>query len=184
MDLQIYLEQVYFDIYDELRKNIELPIDKMRKLYENHIINIIRLQVKQRFAYDMIDLVAEGKCKLIDRYWMQDWRCGKPRLDNNLGKYGDYGDLMDVDGSHVIKRDIHKLADIYRFIIQVKDDSEWVFEFDRNNQESMDAFYKLFYKYLYNDYIKMLIRKRVEEINKIEIDNLKRISQEILKENE
>lgn len=181
MDLQGYLEQVYFDIYDELEKNIELPVDKMRELYENHIINIIRLQVKQRFAYDMIDLVEEGKCKLVDKYWIQDWRYGKPRLNNNFGKYGD---LMDVDGSHVIKRDIHKSADIYRFIIQVKDDSEWVFEFDRDNQESMDAFYKLFYKYLYSDYIKMLMRKRVEEINKIEIDNLKRISREILKENE
>lgn len=177
MDLQGYLEQVYFDIYDELEKNIELPIDKMRELYENHIINIIRLQVKQRFAYDMIDLVAEGKCKLVDKYWLQDWRYGKPRLDNNLGKYGD---LMDVDGSHVIKRDIYKPADIYRFIIQVKDNSEWVFEFDRDNQESMDAFYKLFYKYLYNDYVKLLMKKRVEELNKIEIDNLKRISQEIL----
>ena len=181
MDLQGYFEQIYFDIYDELEKNIELPIDKMRELYENHIINIIRLQVKQRFAYDMIDLVAEGKCKLVDKYWLQNWRYGKPELDNNLGKYGD---LMDIDDSYVIKRDIHKSADIYRFMIQIKDNSGWVFEFDRNNQESMDAFYKLFYKYLYNDYIKLLIRKRVEEINKIEIDNLKRINQEILKENE
>lgn len=181
MDLQGYFEQVYFDIYDELGKNIELPIDKMRKLYENRKINIIRLQVKQRFAYNIADLATEGKCKLVDKYWLSNCRYGEPKIDNECGKYGD---LMNVDGSHIIKRDIGNSINVYRIIIQVKDDSEWVFEFDKENQESMDSFYKLFYNYLYNDYIKLLIKKRVEEINKIEIDNLKRISQEFLKENE
>lgn len=181
MDLQGYFEQVYFDIYDELGKNIELPIDKMKVLYENRKINIIRLQVKQRFAYNIADLATEGKCKLVDKYWLQGWRYGEPKIDNECGKYGD---LMNVDGSHIIKRDIGNSINVYRIIIQVKDDSEWVFEFDKENQESMDSFYKLFYNYLYNDYIKLLLKKRVEEINKIEIDNLKRISQEFLKENE
>lgn len=181
MTVHEYFEQIYYDVYSDIEENIELPIDKMKVLYENRKINIIRLQVKQRFAYNIADLAMEGKCKLVDKYWLSNYRYGEPKFDNGCGKYGD---LMNVDGSHIVKRDIGNSINVYRIIIQVKDDSEWVFEFDRENQESMNSFYKLFYNYLYDDYIKLLIKKRVEEINKIEIDNLKRISQEILKENE
>lgn len=180
MDLQNYFEQTYFDICSDIEETIELPIDKMRELYENHMINIVRIAVKQRFAYDMADLAMAGKCKLVDKYWLSGYRYGSPRLDRYSKDNLKYGDLMDIDGSHIIKRDINNLANIYRFIIQVKDDSEWVFEFDRDNPESMDSFYKLFYEYLYNDYIKLLMRKRVEEINKIELSILKRISDGIL----
>lgn len=176
-----YFEQICYDVYSDIAENIELPIDKMKVLYENRKINIIRLHVKQRFAYNIADLAEEGKCKLVGKYWLNNYKYGEPEFDNGCGKYGD---LMAVDGSHIIKRDIGNSINVYRIIIRVKDESEWGFEFDRENQESMNAFYKLFYNYLYNDYIQLLIKKRVEEINKIEIDNLKRISQEILKENE
>lgn len=176
-----YFEQICYDVYSDIAENIELPIDKMKILYETRKINLIRLQVKQRFAYNIADLAAEGKCKLVDKYWLNNYRFGEPKIDNGCGKYGD---LMAVDGSHIIKRDIGNSINIYRIIIRVKDESEWVFEFNRENQESMNAFYKLFYNSLYKGYIQLLIKKRVDEINKIEIDNLKRISQEILKENE
>lgn len=169
-----YIEKLFYNIERDLYKHIKLSKDNMKILYERGDINFWEFVPRQQFAYKLADLSMDNKCNLLDKYWLNGISWHKPELSSDHFKYGDLGGY---DGQHIVSRD---LDNIYKIIVKVKSESAWIFEFDKNNPESMNSFYDLFYDVLYKDYLNYILTKRLQEIQEQEISHMKRISESIL----
>ena len=153
-------------IYAESEERLKLTVEDYKLLYEHNIISIDDFYPNQCFAYKIAELSEIGLCKLSNSKWIngidEKW-FGKPKIKTEKNKWGD---LMDIDGSHKIE--VIK----YQVKITVNYDSMWFFDFDENNEKSINSFYKTFEPYLFNAYFNVLAEKRINELVNSEVEKL------------
>lgn len=176
MTISDYKEYIFFEIYSEIYKDINLTFNQLEKLYLDNIIRLFKLKKKQKFIYQIAKLCDEGICQLTDSYWLDNFKAkySKPKLHHDYIDHFNWGDISGIDGSHILTIDKFKIE------VKVYESCCFIFQFNENNIESRQKFIELFKNDIYDEYIKLIIQKRIEQIHENETNALLKINENII----
>lgn len=185
MILGEYQSIIYQDIEYMLKDNINISDDDLKRFYESGLIRIPVLKNQdQIFAHKISKQVDLNLCKLKQCKWVWDAKAtwSEPKLHYNYIKHFNWGDFSSYDGDYNISVSDYKINITIRKEKQETsyNDSIWEFEFDKNNEDSINSFYNIFRNILYEEYIKLLIHIRVSEINENERKRLLEIHKNLI----
>lgn len=183
MFLEDYKDLIFNDLYYELCEKYKPEKEEILKLYAQNILFISSYWLErlgQRFAYNFIKLHDKGLCQLTETYWNDEIKQKlfyKPVIHYNRDDDW-WGDMAALDGHHTYRVDKYQVR-----ITNLENNASFIFNFDENNEDSLNAFYEIFSDYLLKDFFDKIIKKRIEEINKREIERLVSLSKEFIKNN-